>query len=279
MQGFWITKETLPALAALIPEQYQRQLLAEEAEGLAFLDDWRDNELIGVAILREQNGWVELAWLCLDRLYRGGDYAAQILEYCRKMLGTGRAFSGMFAEFSEESDYLRELFEDAGFSFKEITYECYETTLLKLQSEPFFLPDRLAHTAHGNTCLAAMDKGMTQRLLSTLKKINELPLPAVPELSKYDNDVSFVHYDQKQQLDALVFVAPYADHLALECAWTMNPAAFLSVLQAAAKAAAEKYPQRTRITIPTITETSAKLAKKLIGSKETYRILQASIKF
>lgn len=279
MQGFWITKETLPVLDDLIPEKYQRQLLAEEAEGLVFLDDWWDNKLIGVVILREQNGWVELAWLCLDRLYRGSDYAVQILEYCKKMLGTGRAFSGMFAEFSEESDYLREIFEDVGFSFKQITYECYETTLSALQSQPLFQPDRLAHTAQGNICLGAMDKGMTQRLQSSLKKISELPLPAMPELSKYDNDVSFVHYDQKQQLDAIIFIAAYAEHLAIECAWTVNPAAFLSALQSAQKAAAEKYPPDMRVTIPTITETSAKLAKKLIGSKETYQILQASIQF
>lgn len=279
MQGFWITKETLPALAALIPEKYQRQLLADEAEGLAFLDDWRDNELIGTVVLREQNGWVELAWICLDRLHRGSDYAAQILRYCKKMLGTGGAFSGMFAEFPEESDYLRTLLEEEGFSFKQITCDCYETTLSALQSEPLFQPDRLTHTAQGNICLGAMDNGMKQRLQSRLKKISELPLPAVPELSKYDNDVSFVHYDQKQQLDAIVFIAAYADHLAIECAWTVNPAAFLSALQSAQKAAAEKYPPDMRVTIPTITETSAKLAKKLIGSKETYQILQASIQF
>lgn len=279
MQGFWLTKEMPPQVAALIPEKYQRQLVEKDAAGIAFLDDWRDNELIGVVILREQNGWLELAWLCLDGLYRGGDYAVQAVEYCMRLFGKGRVFSGMFAEFPEERKDLQELFEDAGFSFKQTTYECYETTLLKLQKVPLFHPDRLMHPALGNSSLAAMDQSMTQKLLSDLRKIEELPLPLLPDLSKYDNDVSFVHYNKRQQLDVVVFAAAYEDHLALECAWTVNPAAFLSVLQSVEKAAAEKYPPDRKVTIPAITEASAKLAEKLIGNKETYRILQASIQF
>ena len=123
--------------------------------------------------------------------------------------------------------------------------------------------------------LASLNTQARRELIYELHEIDDLPLPVAPTLEKYDANVSFIHYDKNEKPDTLLLVAAYDDRLTLECAWTKNPAAFLGVLQAAIKAAVEKYPADMQVDIPTITEESEKLAKRLLDGTGECKTLQA----
>ena len=274
MRGVALNKEALTVFGYLMPEHYQRQIIEGEAEGIGFLDDLRENEIIGTAVMREWNGWEELMWLSLDGLYRRGDFGVQILEFCSGLITGGSGRSGIFADFPQGSGHLQEIFTQAGFSVKP-SGSSFVTTLREVLEKPLFHQNRLTHAMQRVAALASLNTQARRELIYELNEIDDLPLPAAPTLEKYDANVSFIHYDKNEKPDTLLLVAAYGSRLTLECAWTKNPAAFLGVLQAAIKAAVEKYPADMQVDIPTITEESEKLAKRLLDDTGECKMLQA----
>ena len=71
MEPYLITPESLAVLGALIPGEYQEEIVTGDLIGMVMEDPGHDHEIAAVVLLRERNGWMEIVWICLRDAYRG----------------------------------------------------------------------------------------------------------------------------------------------------------------------------------------------------------------
>ena len=71
MEPYLITPASLVVMGALVPEEYQEELVTGDLVGIVMEDPGHDHEIAAVVLLRERNGWMEIVWICLRDAYRG----------------------------------------------------------------------------------------------------------------------------------------------------------------------------------------------------------------
>lgn len=267
MQEYLITEESLFAVSYLIPEVYQKMLRSGELVGTAVLDDWHEGEVIGVVLCKVRNEWMDIVWFCVDENYRREGYAGRMLESCIARAKRSEMLWGAFADIPEGDlgEAVKRIFRHLDFSILPVTQNVYTAALGEIKKNPLFHsggePKGMKHIVP----LQDAEDGLKQKLFQVLQEDERaVPLDSQSEWEWYDGQLSGIYCTAEGKPEALLLIAKNGDHLTVECAWTQNPGAFILLLKQAVSEACRKYPEDMEIHVPTINETSAKLAEKIL---------------
>ena len=129
MREILLTSQSLPGFAHLIPEEFQRNLLAGELIGSGMLDDTGLDEIPMAAILcREYNGWMEIVWLAVDPDYQGTGTAEWLLDLRLRSARLKGAVCGVIADLpdGEARPAVERILSSRGFTFTEVERPVYK---------------------------------------------------------------------------------------------------------------------------------------------------------
>ncbi len=283
MEPYLITPESLAVLGALIPREYQEEIVTGDLIGIVMEDLGHDHEIVAVVLLRERNGWMEIVWICLTDAYRGMYVVEDVIRYCVETARKNGKAWGVFANLptgGRLEEVMREAFQFEGFSFVPVDHHCYTTTFGAMRKQPHFERLLQGKPAKNTVFLERADELLRKRLSAAVQNsIEPVPLALPIDFSRYDQRLSCIHRQDATTPDAFLLLARQQDHLTVECMWSENPKVLPALLGSVVRKAQEFCADDTQIVVPTVTERSAELARKLFPDAEPLQGMQARLFF
>lgn len=283
MEPYLITPESLAVLGALIPEEYQEEIVTGDLIGIVMEDLGHDHEIAAVVLLRERNGWMEIVWICLAEAYRGIHFVEDVIRYCVETARKNEKVWGVFANLpagGRLEEVMREAFRFEGFSFVSVDHHCYTTTFGAIRKQPHFERLLQGKTAKNTVFLENTDELLRKRLAAVVQEsVEPVPIVLPIDFSRYDQRLSCIHRQDATTPDAFLFFTWQQDHLTVECMWAENPKVLSALLGSVVRKSQEFCTDDTQIVVPTVTERSSELARKLLPDATPLQGVQARLLF
>lgn len=266
----------------LLTQEAVEEIKAGEAFGMALVEE---NELRAAAcarILPQDDEILELLSLYVHPKHRrtalGGTLLMELLE--KSMTVTEGNLRLAIASFMPDAEGMEALLRRAGFRIEQD-----ESVAAWLISMPALRESHLLQhsgklpAGHSLKNMGSLSDFALRQLLRELEK-NEIADLSLEEMRESLQDLGYVLLDQKGEPRACALISKTGENeIALSQFYAAggNVAAAMAVLWAAGRAILEQCPADTILEIPTLTETTANLVKKLIAGAKPMYMLRASM--
>lgn len=282
VQLYTLGPEKVDLAAPLLTTEAQTYIKAGDAFGLALAEEGELRAAVCARLQPENEAILELISLYVTPQFRrralGGTLLLELLE--ETMEATDAGLRVVTAAFTRGTQGIEDLLSRMGFRIEEDeTAISWRLTVKELSSSPL-----LEHTVElpaGHTLydLQELSNYQIRQLVQTLQQHGVDDLSA-QELREAHPHASHVLYNRDNEPIACAIFSEQGDgRIALTQFFTagIGSAPPLSVLQAGAKVLMEHFPGDTLIDIPTLTDSSAKLVKRLIPASQKFPLMRATL--
>ena len=282
VQLYAIGPEEVDFAAPLLTAEAQTYIRQAEAFGLALAEDG-ELRAAACARLRPENETVlELISLYVAPAFRrralGGTMLMELLE--EAMEATDGSLRWVTASFSQETEGMEALLSQAGFCVEaDETAVSWQLTVGELADSPLMARAVTLPAGHVLYPLQKLSGYHIRQLVQVLKgyRVDDL---SAQEMRQAHPGASHVLYDRNSQpVACAVFTVQGGARVTLSQFFTAgaSPAPAMAVLQAGAKALLEQLPGESLLEIPTLTDSSAKLLKKLVPASRAVPLMKATL--
>lgn len=255
--------------APLLTGEAVAQIKAGTAFGMALAEEGEVRAAVCARLLPENDTHLELVSLYVAPVHRrrglGNTLLMELLE--EMQAATDGTLTYVTAKFSPQMDGLAQLFTKAGFVIEEESaVTLWQLPLTKLTGSPLFarrvsVPEKCML----RTVEHAQDVDL-KRLVEKLKQNGVADL-TVSQIRQSLTGVSYILWDKNLEPVACAVVSKLDDtHVYLSQFFMANgsKAAGMCVLQAAADALTGQLPGDVMLEIPTVADSAARLAQRLL---------------
>lgn len=275
-----IDAKTTDAAASLLTAEAVAEIKSGGAFGLALMEEDEVRAAACARIAPESEEVLELLSLYVPPAFRrralGGTLLMELLE--ESMTATDGSLHWAVATFTPETEGIEGLLAKAGFQMEqEEQVVSWRLPVSDLAESPLLqhsVPKPAGDTLHP---LEEVPKYILQQLEEELEK-NEVPALTVEEMQEAVRSASFVLLNSEGYPKGCALLSKTGEDsvcLSQFFAADGNAAVAMTVLQAAGRAVLQQFPGETVLEIPTLTESSANLVKKLIPSSQATHLVRA----
>lgn len=266
----------------LLTQEAVEEIKAGEAFGLVLVEE---NEMRAAAcarILPENDEILELLSFYVHPRHRrtalGGTLLMELLE--ESMAATDGTLRLAIASFLPDAEGMEALLRRAGFAIEQDEQVAsWLISMSDLRESHLLQHSGKVPAGHKLEKVENLSDFALRQLLRELEK-NEIADLTAEEMRESLQDLGYVLLDQKGEPRACALISETGENeIALSQFYAAggSAAAAMAVLRAAGEAILEKCPADTVLEIPTLTETTANLVRKLIAGAKPMYMLRASL--
>ncbi len=279
MKNVFITPEMLKKNPSLIPASYLNPVLNRELLAVLLVDQFSDNECVGIVIFGPRDNVIEIRHIELFNGYDTQDNAIFVLssKFSEFEHFYGDSFSGVLASLSATADFnlWSDAFSSCGFQVSEAQGELFSFNLSQVQKK--YMIKNLSYNSI--VFLKNTDDYLLRAILSL---IQEDPRPVPIELpinwDDYDPDLSFIRTDNGVP-KGLMLVKRENDFVSIELGYDNDAKGFLKSISVLVNRSDELLSPDTLCIISAVNASLIPIVQKLIPDAKRNRRLIASKPF
>lgn len=267
-------------VASLLTAEAAADIKNGEAFGMTLVEEGEVRAAACARISPENDEVLELLSLYVAPAFRrralGGTLLVELLE--ETMAATDGTLNWAVTTFMPDAEGVEALLAKAGFQMEQDEQVVsWRLPVADLADSPLL---KYSMSAPAGCSLCTLKELSDYSLRQLVQQLQENLIADLTDAQMREalQTASYVLLDQKGQPKACAVVSKVGENaLYLSQFFTAdgNPAAAMAVLQAAGKAVLQRFPGNTVLEIPTLTETSANLVKKLIPSSQAVCLMRA----
>ena len=280
VQLYGIGPDEADHAAPLLTAEAVTYIKNNEAFGLALVEEGKARAAVCANFSPEDEAILEIISLYVAPAYRrrklGGTLLMELLEAV--LSETEGNLKGVIASFMPETEGVEALLTKAGFEIKRDEQALtFRLPVSELADSPLLKRKKSVPEGYILRSLKGISDTTLRQLAEELKR-NRVDDLSLEEMEQALPDCSYVLLNEKLEPKACaIFHAMGENGIYLSQFFTADgsTAAGMAVLQAAAKALLNRFPDETVLEIPTLTESSAGLVKKLLPSSKSTGLMRA----
>ena len=280
VQLYGIGPDEADHAAPLLTAEAVTYIKNNEAFGLALVEEGKARAAVCANFSPEDEAILEIISLYVAPAYRrrklGGTLLMELLEAV--LSETEGNLKGVIASFMPETEGVEALLTKAGFEIKrDEQAQTFRLPVSELADSPLLKRKKSVPEGYILRSLKGISDTTLRQLAEELKR-NRVDDLSLEEMGQALPDCSYVLLNGKLEPKACaIFHAMGENGIYLSQFFTADgsTAAGMAVLQAAAKALLNRFPGETVLEIPTLTESSAGLVKKLLPSSKSTGLMHA----
>lgn len=280
VQLYGIGPDEADHAAPLLTAEAVTYIKNNEAFGLALVEEGKARAAVCANFSPEDEAILEIISLYVAPDYRrrklGGTLLMELLEAV--LSETEGNLKGVIASFMPETEGVEALLTKAGFEIKrDEQAQTFRLPVSELADSPLLKRKKSVPEGYILRSLKGTSDTTLRQLMEELKR-NRVDDLEPEEMKQALSDCSFVLLNGNLEPKACaIFHAMGENGIYLSQFFTADgsTAAGMAVLQAAAKALLNRFPDETVLEIPTLTESSAGLVKKLLPSSKSTGLMHA----
>ena len=280
VQLYGIGPDEADHAAPLLTAEAVTYIKNNEAFGLALVEEGKARAAVCANFSPEDEAILEIISLYVAPAYRrrklGGTLLMELLEAV--LSETEGNLKGVIASFMPETEGVEALLTKAGFEIKrDEQAQTFRLPVSELADSPLLKRKKSVPEGYILRSLKGISDTTLRQLAEELKR-NRVDDLSLEEMGQALPDCSYVLLNGKLEPKACaIFHAMGENGIYLSQFFTADgsTAAGMAVLQAAAKALLNRFPDETVLEIPTLTESSAGLVKKLLPSSKSTGLMHA----
>lgn len=280
VQLYGIGPDEADHAAPLLTAEAVTYIKNNEAFGLALVEEGKARAAVCANFSPEDEAILEIISLYVAPDYRrrklGGTLLMELLEAV--LSETEGNLKGVIASFMPETEGVEALLTKAGFEIKrDEQAQTFRLPVSELADSPLLKRKKSVPEGYILRSLKGISDTTLRQLAEELKR-NRVDDLSLEEMGQALPDCSYVLLNGKLEPKACaIFHAMGENGIYLSQFFTADgsTAAGMAVLQAAAKALLNRFPGETVLEIPTLTESSAGLVKKLLPSSKSTGLMHA----
>lgn len=276
IREYLIERESIGMFAPLIPERYVASIQSEELVGVGLYDPLED-ELAGVAVFREMNGWMEFVWVKFSEAYQESEDAMGLIKNCLDRAKRAGMLVGAYIDFTDEMEAKETewMFDALGFRKDVVSNDVYELTVADVRDTVILHQPSSKHVRALGTLNEEKRKKIAKAIIADKRPI---PLEQPVNWSQYDERVSVAYMDGTDPKGLLLFEWQ-EDMLVFSCAWAAEPKVLVLMLISALQETEQTKKEDTQIIIPVLDKQTAGLVKKLVPKATCRDKIERSLGF
>lgn len=280
VQLYGIGPDEADHAAPLLTAEAVTYIKNNEAFGLALVEEGKARAAVCANFSPEDEAILEIISLYVAPAYRrrklGGTLLMELLEAV--LSETEGNLKGVIASFMPETEGVEALLTKAGFEIKtDEQAQTFRLPVSELADSPLLKRKKSVPEGYILRSLNGTSDTTLRQLAEELKR-NRVDDLSLEEMGQALPDCSYVLLNGKLEPKACaIFHAMGEQGIYLSQFFVADgsTAAGMAVLQSAAKALLDRFPGETVLEIPTLTESSAGLVKKLLPSSKSTGLMHA----
>ncbi len=280
VQLYGIGPDEADHAAPLLTAEAVTYIKNNEAFGLALVEEGKARAAVCANFSPEDEAILEIISLYVAPAYRrrklGGTLLMELLEAV--LSETEGNLKGVIASFMPETEGVEALLIKAGFEIKtDEQAQTFRLPVSELADSPLLKRKKSVPEGYILRSLNGTSDTTLRQLAEELKR-NRVDDLSLEEMGQALPDCSYVLLNGKLEPKACaIFHAMGEQGIYLSQFFVADgsTAAGMAVLQSAAKALLDRFPGETVLEIPTLTESSAGLVKKLLPSSKSTGLMRA----
>ena len=280
VQLYGIGPDEADHAAPLLTAEAVTYIKNNEACGLALVEEGKARAAVCANFSPEDEAILEIISLYVAPAYRrrklGGTLLMELLEAV--LSETEGNLKGVIASFMPETEGVEALLIKAGFEIKtDEQAQTFRLPVSELADSPLLKRKKSVPEGYILRSLNGTSDTTLRQLAEELKR-NRVDDLSLEEMGQALPDCSYVLLNGKLEPKACaIFHAMGEQGIYLSQFFVADgsTAAGMAVLQSAAKALLDRFPGETVLEIPTLTESSAGLVKKLLPSSKSTGLMRA----
>lgn len=280
VQLYGIGPDEADHAAPLLTAEAVTYIKNNEAFGLALVEEGKARAAVCANFSPEDEAILEIISLYVAPDYRrrklGGTLLMELLEAV--LSETEGNLKGVIASFMPETEGVEALLTKAGFEIKrDEQAQTFRLPVSELADSPLLKRKKSVPEGYILRSFNGTSDTTLRQLAEELKR-NRVDDLSLEEMGQALPDCSYVLLNGKLEPKACaIFHAMGENGIYLSQFFTADgsTAAGMVVLQSAAKALLDRFPGETVLEIPTLTESSAGLVKKLLPSSKSTGLMHA----
>ena len=280
VQLYGIGPDEADHAAPLLTAEAVTYIKNNEAFGLALVEEGKARAAVCANFSPEDEAILEIISLYVAPAYRrrklGGTLLMELLEAV--LSETEGNLKGVIASFMPETEGVEALLTKAGFEIKrDEQAQTFRLPVSELADSPLLKRKKSVPEGYILRSLKGISDTTLRQLAEELKR-NRVDDLSLEEMGQALPDCSYVLLNGKLEPKACAIFHAMGEngiYLSQFFAADGSTAAGMAVLQAAAKALLNRFPDETVLEIPTLTESSAGLVKKLLPSSKSTGLMHA----
>lgn len=280
VQLYGIGPDEADHAAPLLTAEAVTYIKNNEAFGLALVEEGKARAAVCANFSPEDEAILEIISLYVAPAYRrrklGGTLLMELLEAV--LSETEGNLKGVIASFMPETEGVEALLTKAGFEIKtDEQAQTFRLPVSELADSPLLKRKKSVPEGYILRSLNGTSDTTLRQLAEELKR-NRVDDLSLEEMGQALPDCSYVLLNGKLEPKACaIFHAMGEQGIYLSQFFVADgsTAAGMAVLQSAAKALLDRFPGETVLEIPTLTESSAGLVKKLLPSSKSTGLMRA----
>ena len=280
VQLYGIGPDEADHAAPLLTAEAVTYIKNNEAFGLALVEEGKARAAVCANFSPEDEAILEIISLYVAPDYRrrklGGTLLMELLEAV--LSETEGNLKGVIASFMPETEGVEALLTKAGFEIKrDEQAQTFRLPVSELADSPLLKRKKSVPEGYILRSFNGASDTTLRQLMEELKR-NRVDDLEPEEMKQALSDCSYVLLNEKLEPKACaIFHAMGEQGIYLSQFFVADgsTAAGMAVLQAAAKALLNRFPDETVLEIPTLTESSAGLVKKLLPSSKSTGLMHA----
>ena len=280
VQLYGIGPDEADHAAPLLTAEAVTYIKNNEAFGLALVEEGKARAAVCANFSPEDEAILEIISLYVAPAYRrrklGGTLLMELLEAV--LSETEGNLKGVIASFMPETEGVEALLTKAGFEIKtDEQAQTFRLPVSELADSPLLKRKKSVPEGYILRSFNGASDTTLRQLMEELKR-NRVDDLEPEEMEQALSDCSFVLLNEKLEPKACaIFHAMGEQGIYLSQFFVADgsTAAGMAVLQSAAKALLDRFPGETVLEIPTLTESSAGLVKKLLPSSKSTGLMHA----
>ena len=280
VQLYGIGPDEADHAAPLLTAEAVTYIKNNEAFGLALVEEGKARAAVCANFSPEDEAILEIISLYVAPAYRrrklGGTLLMELLEAV--LSETEGNLKGVIASFMPETEGVEALLTKAGFEIKrDEQAQTFRLPVSELADSPLLKRKKSVPEGYILRSLKGTSDTTLRQLMEELKR-NRVDDLSLEEMGQALPDCSYVLLNGKLEPKACAIFHSMGEngiYLSQFLAADGSTAAGMAVLQSAAKALLDRFPGETVLEIPTLTESSAGLVKKLLPSSKSTGLMHA----
>ncbi len=277
MRDYLLNEEELADFSDMIPNRYQSLVASKEVFAILTMDDFNDNEPVGICVMGVREGWAQILECAMFPGYDSEDYAADIIE--RRIRDAQKAgyAKGIFAEFEETvgSMSLSSAYALAGFEIQRSRGNVFEFALSDVDRHMLPNPGDMKKYIR----IAEADENMRRSLAKVIQTDKRsIPVSLPIQWRQYDRALSLIRLDDGEP-SGTVLVQREDDIINIALLYSKSGEGFLKMISALIANGGNVVTSDTRIIVPIVEKRLFDVMKKLVPGGEASTEFKAYLPF
>ena len=268
--------------APLLTAEAVTYIKNDEAFGMALVEEGEARAAVCAGFAPEDKGILEIISLYVAPDYRrrklGGTLLMELLE--KVMSETDGELKGVTASFLPGTEGVEALLTKAGFEIQtDEQVQTFRLSVSELADSPLLKRKKSVPEGYILRSLKGTSDTTLRQLMEELRR-NHVDDLEPEEMAQALSDCSFVLLNEKLEPKACAILHALGEQgIYLSQFFTAegSTAAGMAVLQSAAKAVLNRFSGETVLEIPTLTESSAALVRKLLPASQSIGLMRAEL--